>query len=589
MSSPPSTHPLRFVWSAVAGFRRHHALMLLAPAWGALYIPVCYYAIKRIVDALADGRAPAWPTLAGPIALWLAADLSTGLLWRLSTFAAWRSEPWVRRGIVVAAVARILSYGHGFFQNAAVGGLVSKVKALSDGYDDLWNQCSGGMAFLALAMLASAANLAWIDVRLGLIVLGWLALALALNLRMGRAVVRLVGERSEARHRATAECADILGNAAAVKMFAARQVECDRLARSMDGDLVAKEVASLKLDFRVGLLNDLLGLLFLAAMLAAVWHLRAGGHISIGSVVQVFGLMFNLSLNLFLLIQEYQNLVHKLGSLHSALSVLDADRDEYGGLSLRAAAPGVEFQRLCFRHADGHAVFDGLDLAVAPGEKLGIVGETGAGKTTLVHLLLKHLRPQSGRVLVGGCDIAAVDADCLRRAIAVIPQDISLFHRDLRANIAYGRPDADDDAIERAARRAHAHGFISRLPAGYATRVGERGIKLSGGQRQRIGIARALLKDAPILVLDEATSSLDSRTETLIQDALRELLRGKTVLAIAHRLSTLKDMDRIVVLDRGRVVESGTHATLMADARSRYAALWAAQAGRAPDAAERAR
>ncbi len=575
----PNTSPLRFLWNSTVGYRRHYLLMLLAPAWGALYIPIAYYAIKLMVDTLAAGPTVDLRALAWPVSLWLAMDLSTGLAWRLAAFASWRSEPYVRRGIVVDAVTRILSYRHRFFQNAPVGTLVSKVKALGEGYDDLWHQIGAGMSHLLLAMLASAASIALVDWRLGAVVLAWIVLDIALNLIMGRAVIRLVGEQADAKHRATGEYSDILGNAAAVKLFAARHAESARLGRTLDQDLVVREVAALKLDFKVGMANDLLGLAFLAAMLGAVLHLRATGQLSIGAIVQVFGLMFNLGLNLFLLIQEYQNLAHKMGSLKSALAVLDADRSEYGGAPLRLASPSVEFRDLRFAHEDGHRVFDGLNLRVAAGEKIGIVGETGAGKSTLIQLLLKQFPPESGHILVGGRDTATVDADSLRRSIAVIPQDISLFHRDLRANIAYAHPDADAATIEASARRAHAHGFIARLPAGYATLVGERGLKLSGGQRQRIGIARALLKDAPILVLDEATSSLDSRTETLVQHALRELLKGKTVLAIAHRLSTLKDMDRIVVLERGRIVESGTHAQLLADPRGRYARLWASQSG----------
>jgi ATP-binding cassette subfamily B multidrug efflux pump len=224
-------------------------------------------------------------------------------------------------------------------------------------------------------------------------------------------------------------------------------------------------------------------------------------------------------------------------------------------------------------------VFSGLNLRIRAGEKIGIVGHTGAGKTTLVNLLLGVFRPQQGRISVGGVDVADLDPDALRSRISVMPQDITLFQRDVRANIAYGKPDASDAEVRHASRRAHAAAFIEALPAGYAALVGERGVKFSGGQRQRIAIARALLKDAPILILDEATSSLDSETEAQIQAGLAELLQGRTVLAIAHRLSTLRDMDRLIVLEHGAVVESGTHDELLADPTSRYARLWRAQQG----------
>jgi ATP-binding cassette subfamily B multidrug efflux pump len=228
-------------------------------------------------------------------------------------------------------------------------------------------------------------------------------------------------------------------------------------------------------------------------------------------------------------------------------------------------------------------VIDGLDLAIRPGEKVGLVGASGAGKTTITSLLLRLHDLESGRILIDGQDIAKVTQDSLRQQIAVVTQDTSLLHRSIRDNIAYGRPDASDAAIERAARLAHAHDFILSLEdhkgkRGYDAHVGERGVKLSGGQRQRIAIARVILKDAPILVLDEATSALDSEIEAAIQEALATLMPGKTVIAIAHRLSTIAALDRLVVLEEGRVAEEGSHAELLRRG-GLYARLWRRQSG----------
>jgi ATP-binding cassette subfamily B multidrug efflux pump len=250
---------------------------------------------------------------------------------------------------------------------------------------------------------------------------------------------------------------------------------------------------------------------------------------------------------------------------------------------LEVARGSVRFENVSFHYGREDGVLENFSLSIAPGEKVGLVGASGAGKSTIASLLLRLHDLEAGRILVDGQDVARVTQDSLRQQIAVVTQDTSLLHRSIRDNIAYGRPDSSDDEIVRAARLAHAHDFILDLEddggrTGYDARVGERGVKLSGGQRQRIAIARVILKDAPILVLDEATSALDSEIEAAIQDALTTLMRGKTVIAIAHRLSTIAALDRLVVIDRGRIVEEGSHAELLRR-DGLYARLWSRQSG----------
>src|SRR5438045_424124 len=245
----------------------------------------------------------------------------------------------------------------------------------------------------------------------------------------------------------------------------------------------------------------------------------------------------------------------------------------------------VHFERLTFGYGrtDAPPVIDKLELAIRPGERVGIVGRSGAGKSTLVNLLLRFHDPEDGRILIDGQDIAGVTQETLRGAIGMVTQDTSLLHRSIAANIRYGRPLATQAEVEAAAKKAQAHDFVLGLrdwrgKTGYEAHVGERGVKLSGGQRQRVALARVILKDAPILVLDEATSSLDSEVEVAIQEELLELMQGKTVIAIAHRLSTISRMDRLIVLEAGKIVEQGTHAELLR-LGGHYEKLWRHQSG----------
>lgn len=279
-----------------------------------------------------------------------------------------------------------------------------------------------------------------------------------------------------------------------------------------------------------------------------------------------------------------QRINRALGDAAEMTRVLDEPRlvaDDPDAPELKVTEGAIDFEQLSFAYRDaaaGESVFDDLTLHVAAGRRVGLVGKSGSGKTTLTKLLLRLDDVQGGRVLVDGQDVSRCTQQSLRRQVAYVPQEALLFHRSIRENIAYGRPDATDEQIREAARLANALEFIDRLPRGFDTMVGERGVKLSGGQRQRVAIARAILTDAPILVLDEATSALDSESEALVQEALENLMRGRTSIVVAHRLSTVAALDRIVVLADGEIVEDGTHAQLV-EAGGEYASLWSRQTG----------
>ena len=313
------------------------------------------------------------------------------------------------------------------------------------------------------------------------------------------------------------------------------------------------------------------------------------GYIAIGAVATAIPMAWQINTMSGFIAQYIANIFDDIGQVQDGMRSIAVPRqmpDLPGAVEMPGIAGAIRFDKVSFdygRATRRRGVLHELDLDVAPGERVGLVGRSGAGKSTLVHLLLGFYRPEKGRILIDGQDIAGLTQESLRAQIGMVTQDTSLLHRSIRDNIRYGRPDANEAAIVAAARQAHALEFIEGLEdwhgrTAFDALVGERGVKLSGGQRQRVALARVILKDAPILVLDEATSALDSEVEAAIQEQLAGLMEGRTVIAIAHRLSTICRMDRLVVLDRGRIVEEGTHEGLLA-ARGTYAALWRRQSG----------
>ncbi len=488
-----------------------------------------------------------------------------------------------------AVLSRISRWtlGHSveFFDNDFAGRIAQKQLQVANSLTEVTIETINTVVFALTAALASLALVGTIHWSVALAMLAWLA-AYFLLIRwfLPRARAR-AGARANARTNVTGQLVDTVTNIKTVKLFAHDAHE-DAAAHAAIEDFRqrARDWGRLAAWFRFVLMG-LAGLLPTVLIGATAW-LWARGLASEGDVVAAGAISIRLSQMTgwvsFTLMQIYSH----VGEVEDGIATLTPPHgltDAEGAPALRVRAGEVAFERVSFRYGREAGGIRDITLTVAPGEKLGIVGASGAGKSTLVAALLRLYDIEAGTIRIDGQDISAVTQQSLRAAIGMVTQETAMFNRSALDNIAYGRPGASAAEVIEAARKAEAHDFILGLTdhhgrSGYDAHLGERGVKLSGGQRQRIALARAILKDAPILVLDEATSALDSEVEAVIQKALGRVMEGKTVLAIAHRLSTIARMDRIVVMDRGRIVETGTHAELRA-ARGTYARLWARQSG----------
>ncbi|WP_062012661.1 ABC transporter ATP-binding protein [Aureimonas sp. AU4] len=485
----------------------------------------------------------------------------------------------------------LLDQSLGFFQDEFAGRIATKLMQTALAVRETVMKSIGVMLYVAVYFTGIVVMVSSADWRLVLPFVAWLGVYVTLLRVFVPRLMRIASAQADARALMTGRIVDSYSNIGTVKLFAHTQREAAHARASMREFLVTVYGQGRLINlFFTGLytLNSLL-LFGVGAIGIALW---TQGAVSVGAVALGIGLVLRLNGMSQWIMWEVSELFENIGTIRDGMAsftqpVLLADRPGAG--ELRVTHGEIRFEDVRFSYAlaapnrDAGPVVDGVTLTIRPGEKIGLVGRSGAGKSTLLNLLLRFHDVEGGRITIDGQDVAGVTQSSLRRQIGVVTQDTSLLHRTIRENILYGRPDASEADLARAIDRAEARGFIEALAdrtgaQGLDAEVGERGVKLSGGQRQRIAIARVMLKDAPILLLDEATSALDSEVEAAIQENLYRLMEGKTVIAVAHRLSTIAALDRLVVLGRGRIVEEGTHAELL-ERQGLYNRLWHRQVG----------
>ncbi len=475
---------------------------------------------------------------------------------------------------------RLIGHSYKFYSDHFTGSIVAKIKRLTRAFEIINRIIIGTFWFVLIYIISAVVVLYSQSKVISLYFLLWSVAYIILTSFFVKKKMRLDIAEAESDSKISGVLADSLTNILNIKIFSSSDKEFKYFGHN-SLTLKSRIYESAKFGFWRSVLQTIMMVAFQAFILYTMIRLWSIGEITVGVFILTYVYLFSIFERVWDLSEDVTTFMKAVTDMKEAVDIFDAEMEVKDPIhpEVSSIQSGViEFKHVSFSYMEESEVFEDFNLKINSGEKIGLVGHSGSGKSTITKLLLRFMDIQNGEILIDGQNISKIKQDDLRNKISYVPQESILFHRSLRENILYSKPNATDEEVFAVAKKAHAHEFIVNLSKGYDTLVGERGVKLSGGERQRVAIARAMLKEAPILVLDEATSSLDSISETYIQEAFDELMKGKTTIVIAHRLSTIQKMDRIIVLDKGKIVEEGTHKALLAK-KGFYAELWNHQTG----------
>lgn len=576
----PNTVP-KFLWH----FAKRQKLRLFGFVLVAIYwssnMSLTPYAMKMIIDGAAGADANTLHSaLLFPASLFIGLGLVLGIVFRFYDWLTLRTFPLMKIEIIDEMFYYVEGHSYSFFQNNFAGSLANKINDMARSSVEIIRGLLDHFLARTLSLIVATITMYFVHPYFAFVLFSWSVLFITIAVFLSRKGVVYSEDFSEARSTVIGKVVDSLTNILNVKLFGRRGYERRYLDESLE-DGKQKDQLSIWYFLKVKLFYSLAITLLTCIMMWLLIDMRSKNMVTIGDFALILTLNMFIIEEVFFLANELVPFAEEIGTCKQALSIIVKPHevvDKPPTIPFKIEKGVIVFDKVHFRYTKEESVFTDKSITIHSGERVGLVGYSGSGKSTFVNLILRFFDVDSGTITIDGQDISKMPQELLRSQIAMIPQDPVLFHRSLMENIRYGRLEASDEEVIDASKKAHCHEFIEHLSEGYNTLVGERGIKLSGGQRQRIAIARAMLKKAPILIFDEATSSLDSVTENSIQKSMASLMEGKTTIVIAHRLSTLSLMNRILVFSKGKVVEDGTHEELLAQ-KGQYAKLWSMQAG----------
>jgi ATP-binding cassette subfamily B protein len=581
-----------FIWHFIRPHIGKVIVVMLCPLVWAIVTSANPYVLKLVIDSVVNfpgDPKDVWTVAAKPVALFIFLQVVLDMAMRLEEWAQLLLIPPIKAKMRAEMFDYAQQHSHRYFQDNLAGSLSNKVLDMVRAFENMFISVSSTFLPITLSTILSVFLLWTVNVWFALFVLAWFVIYLIITAYCSLKCVIVSDQHSESNSELSGKIVDAFRNMAAVRLFGRRKYENSYLNKYQEVEVRRAQILGrelIKVHFFQGIASTLL---FCLTLVLFIFFWQRGG-VTVGDFTFVMSTTFSLLILTWWMASQFVIFFKEVGVARQALSIINVPHeiiDASDAKPLIVNSGKIEFDNVTFNYVPNRNIFQEKSIVIEPGEKVGLVGFSGSGKTTFLYLILRFFDVHKGKILIDGQDIKKVTQQSLRDQVAIIPQDTMLFHRTLMENIRYGKENATNEEVIEASKKAACHDFINELEHGYNSIVGEGGVKLSGGQRQRIAIARAILKKAPILVLDEATSALDTATERQIQMSLWKLMQNSTTIVIAHRLSTLSMLDRILVFDDGVIIESGTHAELL-DAQGHYAYLWKLQSdGFLPDKQKR--